>query len=56
MILNKEDHRILLLKIIDTTNFPGTVLELILELKQAIKTAKIADKEPDKKPDENLKS
>ncbi len=41
MVLDKEEHRVLLLEIIKTASFPGRVLELALELKVAIHEAKI---------------
>lgn len=49
MILDKEDHRKLLLEIIGKSHFPGTILEAVLELKQAVVTAKISEKDPDGK-------
>ena len=48
MILDGEKQRKILLQIINTTNFPGSVLQEALELKKAIINAKIGE-EKDKK-------
>ena len=45
MVLDKEEHRMLLLEIIKTASFPGRFIELAIELKVAIHEAKI---EPNK--------
>ena len=41
MTLDKEDHRKLLLDLIDTTNFPGRFRNVVVELANAIEAAKI---------------
>ena len=45
MILDNEEQRKILLQVINTTNFPGAILEQILRLKYAIIKAKIQVKE-----------
>jgi len=46
MIIDKEEHKVILLQIIDITNFPGKTLEAAMELKNAVKNATV---EKDKK-------
>lgn len=47
MIVDKLEHKELLLRIINQSNFPGSIVENILELKVSIARAKIP--EPPKK-------
>jgi len=49
MIIDKEEHKALLIQMVDMTNFPGKLLETALELKKAIQEAKIEPKKPDNK-------
>jgi len=42
MKFNKPEHKELCLKMIETTNFPGQMLELATEFKQAVQNAEIA--------------
>ncbi len=44
MVLDREEHRMLLFEIIKTAQFPGRLLDLALELKKAINEAKIEPK------------
>ena len=41
MIIDKKEHKEILLQMINTTNFPGNTLEIALELKNAIIEADI---------------
>lgn len=53
MIVDKLEHKELLLQIINKSNFPGSILESILELKLSIARAKIP--EPPKREPEREK-
>ncbi|MDG9783885.1 hypothetical protein [Metapseudomonas otitidis] len=41
MILDKEEHRQLILTLIDKAQFPGSILDHIVEFKKAVTEAKI---------------
>ena len=41
MTLDKEDHRTILLELIDKSAFPGKFAEDVAELKKAIASAKV---------------
>jgi hypothetical protein len=43
MILDNEEQKEMLSQIINRTNFPGAVIELAVELKQAVAKAIIAE-------------
>ena len=47
MILDKEEHRTILLELIDRAVFQGSALDIILELKNAIKFAPALVAKPD---------
>ena len=39
MIFDKKEHKDIVLHLIENSNFSGKILELVLELKQAVKGA-----------------
>ena len=41
MVLDKEEHRVMLLSLIDSAHFPGSVRKQVNELANAIETAVI---------------
>lgn len=43
MTLDKEDHRALLLELMNRAAFPGQIAEMVVELKVAIVKAEIAE-------------
>lgn len=49
MIFDRQEHKQIVLQLIEQTNFPGTVLELVCELKSAVIMAAISgDAEDDR--------
>lgn len=44
MILENEQQRQFLLALIDQANFPGTAVEFVAAMKEAIRSAAVADK------------
>lgn len=44
MKFDKPEHKELTLKIIDASNFPGQLLDLVYELKQAVQRAEVEEK------------
>ena len=42
MIIDKEEHRVALLQLIEQSSIAGSALDIVWELKQAIKRATIA--------------
>jgi hypothetical protein len=49
MVLDKEDHRVILKQLLDNSQFPGKFAEEVVALKAAINNAEIAA-EPAVKP------
>ena len=47
MTLDKEEHRMILLQLIDKSAFPGQFAEAVVELKEALKKAKVEPVEGD---------
>lgn len=45
MKFDKSEHKELTIKIIEASNFPGQILDLVYELKQAVQNAEIETKE-----------
>jgi len=45
MKFDKPEHKELTIKIIEASTFPGQILDLIYELKQAVQNAEIETKE-----------
>jgi hypothetical protein len=43
MIIDKPEHQKILLELINQANFPGNILELMVEVKKAIVDAKIGE-------------
>ncbi len=43
MILDSETHRKFLLELMNQTNYPGTLIDLAYEVKQAILKAEVRD-------------
>jgi hypothetical protein len=41
MTFDKPEHKEICLKMLDATTFPGQIVELILELKQAMQKAEV---------------
>lgn len=41
MTFDKPEHKELCLKMLDATNFPGQIVEIVVELKQAMQKAEI---------------
>jgi len=49
MIFDKEEHKKIILALINSSSFPGNILETILELKEAVSNGKIRETDsPDK--------
>jgi hypothetical protein len=42
MIIDKPEHQKILIELINQANFPGSILELMVEIKTAIIEAKIS--------------
>lgn len=51
MVLDKENHRVALLELLQHATFPGTAIDAVFELKQAIIAAKCFERAaPDEAP------
>jgi hypothetical protein len=46
MVLDKEDHRAILLQLIDGASFPGRFLRDALDLRDAVEAASVKKAEP----------
>jgi len=44
MKFDKPEHKEICLKMLDNTNFPGQIAEIVVELKQAMQNAEIETK------------
>lgn len=45
MVLDKEEHRAMLIELIDKAHFPGAARKFVMELAQAIESADVAKAE-----------
>jgi len=43
MTFDKPEHKELCLKILDATNFPGQIVEIVVELKHAMQNADVIE-------------
>lgn len=51
MIFDKKEHKNLVIQMIEQTNFPGKILEVILEFKHAVLNAEIRSAKGEEKSD-----